>query len=233
MTRRRQSQNVNQFFFPFLFTVQYQFANDDLNWLITAPKLPEPDNTMKCNHCKRKLQPDAPFLQWEFLSFCSAHCYETCMYSGNYECAMCAKDCNSNYVIYAQIIGDQLNHFCSKDCETDFFELMKFCRFCRNLIDSIDVGDFCGSNCQNKFNRMNIASKEDTIKRICHQCRSQTIANISLTINESVHHYCSFACFFYEKTFCGIFPGAFLERKKLENPPVACFFLKSIVFRSD
>lgn len=208
---------------PFSFTVRYQFANDNLDGLITAPKLPEPDCTLECNHCKRKLQPNAPFLQWEFLAFCSAYCYEMCMYSGNYECAMCAKDCNSHYVIYAQIIGDQLNHFCSKDCENDFFELMKFCRFCRSLI-AINAGDFCGLDCRNKFNQINIGTKENTVKRTCHQCRSQTIANISLTIDEIVHHYCSFACFFYEKMFCGIVSGTFKEQKKLDKPPVACFF---------
>lgn len=166
---------------------------------------------MKCNQCACNIKPELPYFQWEYLTFCQADCYETRMYSSQKKCAFCTEDCTLHYAVYVRIVGDQLNHFCSETCERSFFREMQFCKFCGNLVTTMNVNDFCCLICQHRYDEIYVNRKE-AYNSSCYQCHSLTVPNISLLIDESVCHFCSFACYFSTKTICGIFPGGFGQR---------------------
>lgn len=189
----------------FFFSAQCQFVDDDLDGLKMAPKLKEPDHSMYCSKCERDIKRERPFFQWEFLTFCDAFCYESCMYSGSYSCSLCAQDCDSNYAIHAHIIGERLGHFCSDACERSFFDLMKFCKFCRDISNSTNINGFCSLDCQMRYRKL-YGSQTDATK-FCYQCNSQTTCNISLCVDGDAYQFCSFACYFHLKTSNGLMPG--------------------------
>lgn len=131
------------------------------------------------------------------------------MYEAFYRCSRCNLECTGTIGPNQHIIDNELYHFCGEDCEKQFFGPMKFCRFCRNIIDVDLEGNsngFCHTTCQRKFDKIYGFSRESNESQ-CYQCRSMKKVAIFLSFNGRIYKFCSFACFFHVKNSCAIFPG--------------------------
>lgn len=207
---------VNMYNFA-IHTEQCEIYDDDLDRLLTTKKLQERDSSTKCVHCQRCIKKTQSFMQWEYLEFCRTLCYELYIYDGNYKCASCSIECGPNIGPNICIIGNRQYYFCSDSCEKTFFELMKFCRFCRNIITFMNhLNGFCDAVCRNRFQQI-YGNVENITEIPCHQCHLKKTVNCSLVVNKTVYEFCSFSCFFHLKTTNGLQPGKkyfFFEKSK-------------------
>ncbi|XP_055319578.1 zinc finger MYM-type protein 2-like [Sitodiplosis mosellana] len=179
---------------------------DDLEGLITAPEVRECTPIQRCGHCQRIIKRTQSFMQWGYLEFCNNICYERFMYDDRYRCGSCSNDCGSCIGPNVHIIGNRMYCFCSEMCEKTFFGLMKFCRFCRNTITTMNHSDgFCQSTCRTRFKELYENCGEFTEKS-CYQCLLTKPVDIFLQVNGVMHTFCSFSCYFHLKTSHGLFP---------------------------
>lgn len=146
-------------------------------------------------------------MQWENLEFCNNICYESFLYNNISNCNSCGKNCRLNFGPNVQYIGNRMYYFCNDTCEKTFFDLMKCCRFCRNVVTSMKHFDgFCQSVCRIRFKQLYENCNEATNKP-CFKCHLKGSANISLCVDDVTYDFCSFSCFFHLKTMCGLFTG--------------------------
>ncbi|XP_031622481.1 uncharacterized protein LOC116340241 [Contarinia nasturtii] len=178
---------------------QCTIYDDNLERLLTAPKLQEREHITKCIQCQQGIKKTQAFMQWDYLEFCGILCYELYMYDGHYKCASCSVQCGPCIGPYIRIIGNRQYYFCGEKCEKTFFDLMKFCRFCRNIITFINHQDgFCHSKCRQRFQQL-YGNDENITEKPCYQCKSKKTVSCSLTVNAAVFQFCSFLCFFHTK----------------------------------
>lgn len=146
------------------------------------------------------------FIQLECLEFCNNYCFERFMYDDNFKCRSCGKF-GQSIGPFVHIVGNRMHYFCNEVCQHTFFDLMKFCRFCRNVINSLNHSDgFCQPDCRIRFNQL-YDNRVNVAKKPCCQCQSEKSVNILLRVDGVIHGFCSFACYFHLKTSYGLFPG--------------------------
>lgn len=180
---------------------------NDIDKLKTAPKLREYDKIVHCGHCQRCIKPTQSFMQWECLEFCNNTCYELFMYNEHFKCVSCGKISGPCIGPNVRMIGNRIYYFCCDTCEKTFYDLMKFCRYCRSVISRINHSDgFCQSDCRKRYKRL-YECRAEVHAELCHQCRTMKPADICLRVDGVIYTFCCFACYFHLKTSCGIFAG--------------------------
>lgn len=146
-------------------------------------------------------------MQWECLEFCNNTCYELFMYNEHFKCVSCGKISGPCIGSNVHMIGNRIYYFCCDTCEKTFYDLMKFCRYCRSVISRINHSDgFCQSDCRKRYKQL-YECRDEVHAEFCHQCRTMKPANICLRVDGVIYAFCCFACYFHLKTSCGIFAG--------------------------
>lgn len=167
---------------------------------------------MKCAHCQSNLESNETIIQWEWLEFCNAHCFQSFILKYNDSgCTICSKDCDFFCCsASAHAFGNGLYLLCTDQCAKIFFDSTTFCKFCRRVDPAnMLVNGFCQSICQQKFDALFTATTSSTeIKEICClECNSTTNSNIRLLFAGGVYGFCSHRCYFYRCLQCELFPG--------------------------
>lgn len=190
-----------------LFAAQYEITPELLLRLAATPKIQSCCSTSKCWYCNSDIQHVQSIVHWEYLEFCSTTCYEGFILSNNHNCVLCTADydayCN---VVSTYIVGNRLYLFCSEQCAYIYFDFMKFCKFCRNVIDPTNhLNEFCEKQCQSLYDQL--YGLTTIAEHPCAQCGLQKEINITLSIAKRVFGFCSHSCYFYQTLLWGIYPG--------------------------
>lgn len=211
-----------------VFQIDHFTTHDDIDGLITAPKLLKSAAAVECSHCRLTIKESQASLQWAYLEFCNSLCYERFMYNDRFRCASCTNNCGPCNGPNAHIVGNRMYYFCSAECERIFFGLMKFCRFCMTVITSMNHSDgFCQSTCRMRFTQLYgqqlygkigyqsfqkdhqsiLENGVEPTEKLCCQCLLMKPVDILLRVDDVTLDFCSFSCYFHQKTSCGLFPG--------------------------
>lgn len=175
-----------------------------------------------CSRCFTEIKPKELHLRIDSMDFCNRFCYTEFLKDANINCcASCKTNINDSAIdVNLQRAGNDLVNFCSQVCSDAYLEVGNRCKFCQTKCSS--ESNFCSNKCQVVWNKL--YGVRGNFKTFCTECNHYKFAEVSLLYDKDVYEFCSFACFFYLKTYAAVFPGK-LTKVKLQKSEFPFIFL--------
>ncbi|XP_052808872.1 zinc finger MYM-type protein 4-like isoform X2 [Mya arenaria] len=122
-----------------------------------------------CSVCQlMNVRTSKPFLNWQGRDYCGEECLGKFQAGLSSNCSYCQSSIfQNNKTKYCCTVGNEVKHFCSLICNTEFSKRIKLCAFCNNDLsmkkdsfmapvgDNALFKDFCSQTCLQSFEAKN------------------------------------------------------------------------------
>ncbi|WAR08908.1 ZMYM2-like protein [Mya arenaria] len=136
---------------------------------LAAAKANEKLVQQTCSVCQlMNVRTSKPFLNWQGRDYCGEECLGKFQAGLSSNCSYCQSSIfQNNKTKYCCTVGNEVKHFCSLICNTEFSKRIKLCAFCNNDLsmkkdsfmapvgDNALFKDFCSQTCLQSFEAKN------------------------------------------------------------------------------